>query len=689
MEPSSLKRLGTRSLAVTSSAAMVIGLSAAGAAAATPQASPDTDAPDLVSVEISESDFNLDNGDAVVTVTATITDETGVDITDEDGDTAEPVIVAKSTGTTQSHGLGSMELVSGTAQEGEFQKTITIPSGAAAGDWEITLVSLGDSLGNQVVPAELENAGVLASVTTRYNQVIALTAPEFTDENGTENDAFVIPEVDGVVFAVNGEDTEAGTYTEEATGTVVITATAQDDFEFAEDATTEWTHEFLETDLATPAAVTFTDPSGTEDDVYTVPAAENVTYVVNGEEFEAGEHEASGTVTVEARADDGYHFAEDATSEWTYEFNAGDSFVVTATPTVTGEAMVTETLTVDAGDWGPEGVELAYQWNADGEVIEDATDSTLALTADHLGQAITVTVTGSLDGYESDSVTSEATEAVAAADLAPVTPAVTGEATVGEALTAESGDWGPEGVELSYQWSADGEAIEGATEATFTPTEDQVGQRITVTVTGTLAGYNTTSRISAPTAAVAEAEPISFSDVSEGQWFYAPVTWLVENEITTGYTDGTFKPYNAVTRGEAVTFLFRYADEEFTAPDSIDLTDVPPTHNFYEEIAWATENGVVTGYADKTFRAGQNMTRGQVAAILFRQAVQEGEYTAPETSEFTDVDPETTNEYEAISWLHEQQIAFGNADGSFGTHDNISRAEIAAFLERYNTALNN
>src|SRR5690606_2265323 len=71
-------------------------------------------------------------------------------------------------------------------------------------------------------------------------------------------------------------------------------------------------------------------------------------------------------------------------------------------------------------------------------------------------------------------------------------------------LTASPGTWSPSGASFSYQWAVDGEDVAGATGATFSPRAADVGLTVTVTVTGTLAGYVPASASSAPTAAVAE-----------------------------------------------------------------------------------------------------------------------------------------------------------------------------------------
>ncbi|WMY78053.1 S-layer homology domain-containing protein [Citricoccus sp. I39-566] len=394
------------------------------------------------------------------------------------------------------------------------------------------------------------------------------------------------------------------------------------------------------------------------------------------------------TVTVTGTKD-GYTTAS-KTSAATDEIAKGT--LTTTTPTVTGETMLGSTLTANTGDWGPVPVDLAYQWNANGEPIKDATVNTLKLAAGHVGKTIAVTVTGTKDGYATATKTSAPTPAIAAGVLTAPEPVVTGTPVTGQTLTADPSAWAPTSVALSYQWNANGTPIPGATGKTFTLTEDQLGQTVSITVTGTLAGYTTASKTSAPTGKVtapeAPTEPtpeVELSDVAQNAWYYAPVTWMVDRGITTGYTGGTFRPHRPVTRGEAVTFLFRYVDDQdFTVPDKATLKDVPTTHNFFEPISWATKNGVVNGYADGTFRSNKNMTRAEVAAVLYRQA--KPAHTAPTKSPFTDLTPKS-NQYEAITWLAEQDITTGRTDGTFDPGANVTRAELATFLQRYNGVL--
>ncbi|UFU07365.1 phosphodiester glycosidase family protein [Ruania halotolerans] len=86
------------------------------------------------------------------------------------------------------------------------------------------------------------------------------------------------------------------------------------------------------------------------------------------------------------------------------------------------------------------------------------------------------------------------------------TPTIQGTPQVAAAVTAQAGEWGPEGVALNYQWYADTLLIEGATDSSFTPGEDQVGRTLRVEVTGTHPDFPSLTLTSAPSAAVAPAD---------------------------------------------------------------------------------------------------------------------------------------------------------------------------------------
>ncbi|WP_442856767.1 peroxidase family protein [Arthrobacter sp. QXT-31] len=90
--------------------------------------------------------------------------------------------------------------------------------------------------------------------------------------------------------------------------------------------------------------------------------------------------------------------------------------------------------------------------------------------------------------------------------LVTAVPSITGTATVGSTLTAATGVWGPAPVALSFQWFSNGVAVVGATESTYTVRAADVGQPVTVRVTGSKDGYESVTMTSEPVAA--EAAPV-------------------------------------------------------------------------------------------------------------------------------------------------------------------------------------
>ncbi len=167
----------------------------------------------------------------------------------------------------------------------------------------------------------------------------------------------------------------------------------------------------------------------------------------------------------------------------------------TSLPSISGTVGQGFTLTATTGSWNGSPTAYAYQWNADGVAISGATASTYLLTSAELGKAITVTVTAT-NSTGSTAATSAATSAVAAAPSNTVAPSISGSAGQGFTLTANTGSWDGTPTGYTYQWSADGIAISGATASTYLLTSAELGKVITVAVTATNAiGSNSASSV--------------------------------------------------------------------------------------------------------------------------------------------------------------------------------------------------
>ena len=281
-------------------------------------------------------------------------------------------------------------------------------------------------------------------------------------------------------------------------------------------------------------------------------------------------------------------FTDDADNEETLTSEATDAVAAapttnspaTGAPTISGTAQVGETLTADtpgvADEDGLGNVQYEYQWLADDSDISGAANATYTLVAADKGKVVKVRVTFTDDEGNDESLTSAATDAVAARPNSPATgaPTISGTVQVGEALTADTSGLadadGLTNATFSYQWLADDTEIAGATSLTYTLVDADEGKAIKVEVSFTDDEGNDESLTSAATAAVAAAEPSEPPDKPTGLFATAThdqvaLTWDdPQDESITGYvilrrvrendTGGEFSELVADTSTAAATY---------------------------------------------------------------------------------------------------------------------------------------
>jgi hypothetical protein len=162
----------------------------------------------------------------------------------------------------------------------------------------------------------------------------------------------------------------------------------------------------------------------------------------------------------------------------------------TGAPTLLGSGVPNTPITIDYGNWAGE-MDFTYVWKADGEVIDGATESTFIPGLEYLDKDISLDLTGSKSGYKA--VTRESTNYIYISIPSfsnKTEPLIVGNGKAGVPLTVNKGNWDA-GVTFTYVWKADGQAINGATSANFTPGADLEGKQITLDITGTKMGYRT------------------------------------------------------------------------------------------------------------------------------------------------------------------------------------------------------
>jgi uncharacterized protein (UPF0264 family) len=154
---------------------------------------------------------------------------------------------------------------------------------------------------------------------------------------------------------------------------------------------------------------------------------------------------------------------------------------------------------------------------------------------------------------------------------------------------------------IKYLWCAN--AIDGTGATTFNPGGNATrGQLSKIIVLGAGLTINT-------------AGGPHFSDVPASNPFYTFIETLYNRGAISGYADGTFRPNNDVTRGQTakiITGAFQWPINTANGPT---FSDVPASDPFYAFVQTVYNRGVISGYADNTFRPNNNITRAQIAKI--------------------------------------------------------------------------
>lgn len=114
--------------------------------------------------------------------------------------------------------------------------------------------------------------------------------------------------------------------------------------------------------------------------------------------------------------------------------------------------------------------------------------------------------------------------------------------------------------------------------------------------------------------------PGPFPDVPKNHAFASAITWAVSKGITKGYTDtGLFGINDTCTRGQIMMFLWRYAGKpEPKAAAASPFSDVPKSHAFYKAILWGSQKGITKGYSNGKFGINDYCTRGQIMTFIWR-----------------------------------------------------------------------
>jgi len=175
-------------------------------------------------------------------------------------------------------------------------------------------------------------------------------------------------------------------------------------------------------------------------------------------------------------------------------------------------------------------------------------------------------------------------------------------------------------------------------------------------------------------------EKTTFVDVTESEYYYAPVMWAVEEGITSGTGANTFSPDENCSRAQVVTFLHRMVGSPEPAAIDNPFTDVRSDYYYYKPVMWAYGSKITGGTSASKFSPDDNCTRGQVVTFLWRTAGQPKAEGAK--NPFKDVKADSYY-YDAVLWAVENGITGGTGADTFSPDENCTRAQVVTFLYRF------
>jgi len=414
------------------------------------------------------------------------------------------------------------------------------------------------------------------------------------------------------------------------------------------------------------------------------------TYALSGEDAALFELSAGAELSLKEAAnfeiDDSYSITIEVTTTKAAEVEGEEPTVTTATRdytvsvvnvndpasgalTVSGTPAQGETLTADTSAISDEdGVgTISYQWYRDGELITGEASSELALTQADVGSAISADISYVDGSGATETFQSASTAAVSNTNDVPTgAPVITGTFSQDRELSVDiSSIADADGLgDFSYQWNRDGAAIEGATAATYTLSEADVGANISVTVSYT-DGYGAAeSVVSAETADISKANDaptgslVISGTAAEGETLTLDTSSIADVDGVGAFTYIWLKDGAVLTGQIGATYTLTQADVGSVFLASVSYTD---------------GLGVTETLSAQATEAVVNLNDDPTGSLVISGDAQKGSILTLDSSSIADEDGLGTF---AITWLSDDQ----EISGSTGTTYTLTASEVGSTI---------
>lgn len=175
----------------------------------------------------------------------------------------------------------------------------------------------------------------------------------------------------------------------------------------------------------------------------------------------------------------------------------------------------------------------------------------------------------------------------------------------------------------------------------------------------------------------------TFDDVNKDDWHYDSVKYVYEKGLMQG-TGNDFEPESKMSRAMLVTVLFRMDNTNGTENKN-NFKDVPDGEWYTDAVSWAASNGIVSGINNSEFAPEYEISREQMALIIYRYAKMKG-YSVEDKADISGfIDTEDISDWalDAICWANKKGIVNGTSDTTLSPKDSATRAEVSAILMRF------
>jgi hypothetical protein len=430
---------------------------------------------------------------------------------------------------------------------------------------------------------------------------------------------------------------------------------------------------------------------------------ETQTLTVNGETFKVTWNATSGTFTV-TKIESGKTDSTTTTKTVTVDVTTNGTI---STATVSSSAL-SEAVTAALADAAKNGTKAAVELSIDApssSTTVNAVIPTTALSSAASSGITSLTVTTPIGSMTLDSTAlktisgqasgSDITLSIQQVDKTKLTAAqqkAVGDGTV-VSLSVTSGntvihDFGGGSATVSIPYTLKtGEKADGiviwymADDGTLTQVESASYDPATDTVTFTTTHFS--NYVIGYDPAAAWKNP--FSDITKTDWFYADTYYVYTNGLFTGTSATTFAPSTPMTRAMFVTVLGRLAGVKASDYTTSSFTDVKTGQWYSAYVEWAAKNGIVTGVGEKLFNPDGQITRQEMAVILYRYAQYKKAdmSTSKDLTAFSDASETSSWASDAMTWAVSKGLINGMGDGSLSPLGTATRAQVAAIIHRF------